>query len=79
MACVSGNSSINNIPINVCSHRVGSEVEIIDTSIRCDGAVEHEFIAGGIACNILLFTDSSHHITVHTFSTIHWRLETDHS
>ena len=28
---------------------------------------------------VLLLTDGSDHIIVHTFSTIHWRLETDYS
>ena len=43
LTAVGGNSSIHKIP---SSHRVDSEVEIIDTSVRWDGAVEHEFITG---------------------------------
>ena len=39
----------------------------------------HEFITSSMTWNIPLFTDGSDDVIVHTFCTIHWRMETDHS
>ena len=78
LTAVSDTFSILENTINSYGHWVHSEIEIIHTSVIWDEASMYKFFRG-ITFKTLLFTDSSDHIIVHTFSTIHWRLETDHS
>ena len=80
LTAVSGNVSIVDKTIIDTSHTMDNEIIVIDIAIaELNTAVVFTSITGGITRDIPLFTDSSDHIIVHTFSTIHWRLETDHS
>ena len=67
--------------INSISHTIYSEVVVIHIGdIRNIAGVGVERpIVGNDTCDIPLFTGSSDNVVVHTFCTIHWRLETDHS
>ena len=80
LTAVSGNASIEDKTIIDTSHTMDSEVIVIHIAItKINTAVSFTSITGDITQYSPLFTDSSDHIIVHTFSTIHWRLETDHS
>ena len=80
LTAISGSFSIVDKTIVDTSHTMDSEVEVIDIAIPdINTAVSFTSITGDNTRDIPLVTDSSDHIIVHTFSTIHWRLETDHS
>ena len=76
----SGNVSVVNKTIIDTSNTMYSEVKVINIAIpEINTAISFTSITGHITRDIPLFTDSSYHIIVHTFSTIHWGLDTDHS
>ena len=79
LTAVSGNVSVVDKTIINTSHTMYSEVEVINIAIpEINTAVSFTSITD-ITQYIPLFTGSSYHIIVHTYSTIHWRLETDYS
>ena len=80
LTAVSGSFSVVDKTVIDTGHTMDSEVEVIHIAIpEINTAVVFTSITGDITRGIPLFADSSDHIIVHTFSTIHWRLETDHS
>ena len=79
LTVVSGNVSIVDKTIIDTSNTMDSEIKVINFAIpEINTAVSFTSITD-ITQYIPLFTGSSDHIIVHTFSTIQWRLETDHS
>ena len=79
LTAVSGNAPIIESTINSTSHRVDSEDVVIHTAVWRNAAVVCELITSSSTCHIPLFTDGSDDVIVHTFLTIRWRMETDHS
>ena len=80
LTAISGNVSVIDKTIIDMSHSMDSEgilIHIVITELNT--AVVFTRITGDNTRDIPLFTDGSDHIIVHTFSTIHWRLETDYS
>ena len=65
--------------INSTSHRVDHKSIVTHIGVIRKTAVVYQLITSGTTCDIPLFTDDSDSVIVHTFCTIHWRLETDHN
>ena len=77
LTTVIGSISIVGDITNSTSNRVYAEVVTIYTSVRRNATVVHKVISSSITNDGLFFTDGRHDVIVHTFTAMHWRLETD--
>ena len=79
LTAVKSSTFIVEYTINSSSHRVDNKCIVIHIGVSGKTTVVYQLITSGTTCDIPLFTNGSDSVIVHTFCTIHWRLETDHN